>query len=211
MRRNVIDGQKSVDLVLDYQVIDVDTRKPIPNFYVEIWYCNSMGIYSSVVAGGNSDSTDESNISATFLRGIQATDGSSPSLSPFPRPLRGPHNAHHVMVHADTTLYENQTLGTSTYASHIGQAFFHQSLVFEVKRLEAYRSKKQVLTSNTEDMILSQAADKDGVDPLMQYTLMGDGVSDSLFVWVALGINTSFPDLAKSALFLYKSGGVKNA
>lgn len=33
-----------------------------------------QGVYSGVIANGNGDSNDASNINATFLRGIQKTD-----------------------------------------------------------------------------------------------------------------------------------------
>lgn len=74
IRRNIIEEQAGVDIVLDYQVIDVDTCEPVPNVYLEIWHCNATGVYSGVVASGNGVSSDETNIDNTFLRGIQKTN-----------------------------------------------------------------------------------------------------------------------------------------
>ncbi|KAM4062261.1 dioxygenase [Hirsutella rhossiliensis] len=212
VRRNVVDGQKGIDIVLDYQVIDVDTCKPVPNVYVEIWHCNSTGVYSGVVANGNGNAADQPNLSATFLRGIQETnsEGVVSFESLFPGHYGGRTTHIHVMVHANATLYQNQTLGYETYASHVGQAFFDQSLISGVELLEPYRSNEQALTTNAEDMILSQEADADGVDPLMQYALLGDSVSDGLLAWIAFGINTSFASEVTAASFLYDSGGVEN-
>src|SRR5262249_6544228 len=50
------------------------TCEPVPDVYLEMWHCNSTGVYSGVVASGNGDSSDETNIDKTFLRGIQQTD-----------------------------------------------------------------------------------------------------------------------------------------
>ncbi|EEY23454.1 conserved hypothetical protein [Verticillium alfalfae VaMs.102] len=69
VRRNIIEEQEGVNIVLDYQVIDVDTCEPVPNVYLEMWHCNSTGVYSGVIANGNGDSSDESNIDNTWLRG----------------------------------------------------------------------------------------------------------------------------------------------
>lgn len=74
IRQNIVDGQNGVPLILDVQIIDTSTCEPIPALYMEIWHCNSTGVYSGVVANGNGDSNDTSNINQTFLRGIQQTD-----------------------------------------------------------------------------------------------------------------------------------------
>lgn len=37
IRSNLVDGELGVPLHLDIQLVDVDTCKPIPNVYLEIW------------------------------------------------------------------------------------------------------------------------------------------------------------------------------
>lgn len=202
-----------MDIVLDYQVIDVDTCEPVPDVYVEIWHCNSTGVYSGIVASGNGESSDETNIDNTFLRGIQLTDtdGVAQFESVFPGHYTGRATHIHVMVHTNATLYENNTLGNDVYASHVGQAFFDQDLISDVETLSPYSTNTQELTTNADDSILSEEAETDGVDPLMQYTLLGDSVSDGLFAWIAFGINTSYSSEVTPAAFYYASGGVENS
>lgn len=212
MRRNVIEDQGGVDIILDYQIIDVDTCEPVPDVYLEIWHCNSTGVYSGVNANGNGDSADTTNIDATFLRGIQPTDadGVAQFESLFPGHYTGRATHIHVMAHTNATLFENNTLGNDIYASHVGQAFFDQGLISEVELLEPYASNTQELTLNADDGILAEEAATDGVDPLMQYTLLGDSVSDGLFAWLAFGINTTYSDHVEPAVFRYEDGGVEN-
>ncbi|OAA51814.1 Intradiol ring-cleavage dioxygenase, core [Metarhizium rileyi] len=210
IRKNVTEGQSGLDIALDYQVIDVDTCDPVPNVYVEIWHCNSTGVYSGIVAQGNGDSSDEDNINNTFLRGIQKTDsdGVAQFDSLFPGHYTGRTTHIHVMVHTNATELSNHTLGNQVYASHVGQAFFDQDLINAVEELEPYVSNTQNLTANSDDSILS--AEADTVDPLMAYTLLGDSVADGLFAWLAFGINTSYVNQVHPASFYYQDGGVEN-
>ncbi len=74
VRTNLTETQQGVPLYLDLQLVDTSSCEPISGTYVEIWACNSTGVYSGVVSSGNGDSSDTSNIDQTFLRGIQPTD-----------------------------------------------------------------------------------------------------------------------------------------
>ena len=44
----------------------------------------------------------------------------------------------------------------------------------------------------------------------MQYTLLGDSISDGLFAWLAFGISTASYDKIEPAVFYYEDGGVEN-
>jgi protocatechuate 3,4-dioxygenase beta subunit len=64
------------DLVLrfpDIQVIDTKTCEPVPETYIEIWACNSTGVYSGVTSQGNGNPADTTNLNSTAFRGVQAT------------------------------------------------------------------------------------------------------------------------------------------
>lgn len=75
VREDVRETQQGVELILDTQVVDVTTCEPVTNAVIEIWHCNSTGVYSGVVASGNGVGTaDPSNLNNTFLRGLQPTD-----------------------------------------------------------------------------------------------------------------------------------------
>lgn len=212
VRENLVEDQAGLDLIIDYQVIDVETCEPVPNVYVEMWHCNATGVYAGVVANGNGDSTDASNINNTFLRGIQPTDadGVAQFESIFPGHYTGRTPHIHVMVHTNATLQANNTLGLDNYASHVGQAFFDQDLILAVEQLAPYSSNSQPMTSNDEDGIMAQEAATDGVDPVMEYTLLGDSLEDGLFAWLAFGINSTVFKSVSPAAYLYEEGGVTN-
>lgn len=178
--------------------------------YIEIWHCNSTGVYSGVVANGNGESSDASNIDKTFLRGIQKTDtdGVAQFESVFPGHYTGRATHIHVLVHTNATEYSNHTLGNQVYASHVGQSFFDQDLISAVEALEPYKSNTQDITTNADDSILSEEADT--VDPLMAYTLLGETIGDGLLAWLSFGINTSYVGEVTPATFQYESGGVEN-
>ncbi|GKT43636.1 uncharacterized protein ColSpa_03817 [Colletotrichum spaethianum] len=45
----------------------------------------------------------------------------------------------------------------------------------------------------------------------MEYTLLGDSITDGLFAWMAFGINTTLSNSVTPAAFHYAEGGVANA
>lgn len=212
VRQDLVEQQAGVDIVLDYQVIDVDTCEPVADVYLEMWHCNATGVYSGVISSGNGDSSDETNIDKTWLRGIQKTDddGVAQFDSIFPGHYTGRATHIHVMVHANATLLANKTLGHDNYASHVGQAFFDQDLIAAVEQLAPYSSNTQELTDNADDSILGQEVATDGVDPFMEYAMLGDSISDGLFAWLAFGINKTESSSVSPAVYLYEDGGVAN-
>lgn len=128
IRSDLIEDQEGINTVLDYQVIDIDTCDPVPNVYLEMWHCNTTGVYSGIVASGNGDTSDTANINATFLRGIQETDtdGVAQFETIFPGHYLSRATHIHLLVHTNVTVLANGTLGSDVSASHVGQAFFDQ-------------------------------------------------------------------------------------
>ena len=61
-RTNVTDGQEGVPVHLEYQYIDVSTCDAATGLYLETWQANATGVYSGVIANGNGDDTDSTNI-----------------------------------------------------------------------------------------------------------------------------------------------------
>jgi hypothetical protein len=74
IRQDVGENQPGVPLILDLQIIDTTTCKPMTETWVDIWQCNSTGVYGGVVADGNGDSSDSGNVNVTALRGLQKTN-----------------------------------------------------------------------------------------------------------------------------------------
>jgi hypothetical protein len=171
--------------------------------------CNATGVYSGVVATGNGNSNDSSNLDATFLRGIQPTDTDGTSLfkTIFPGHYTGRTMHIHTMVHTNATMLPNGTIQNSV-ASHVGQMYIDQDIIYEVEALYPYTENKQVLTLNSNDTLLAAAAN--GSDPIMEWVYLGDHVSDGIFAWLAFGINQTYVRNVSRAAFLYKEGGVTN-
>jgi protocatechuate 3,4-dioxygenase beta subunit len=213
IRGNLIEDQAGVDTILDYQIIDVDTCEPVSNVYLEMWHCNSTGVYSGVVASSNGQISDTENINKTFLRGIQKTD--SDGVAQFETIFPGHYTSRashiHVLVHQNATVYCNGTLGNSVVSSHVGQAFFDQDLISAVELLAPYSTNTQELTENADDSILAQEVETEGVDPIFEYTFLGDSVADGLFGWLSFGINTTLSSSVTPAASFYATGGVENS
>lgn len=212
IRSDVTDGEDGVPLILDYQVIDVNTCDPIPNIHLELWHCNATGVYSGVVVQGNGNVADQTNLDNTFGRGIQETDadGVAQFETIFPGHYTGRTIHNHLLVHTNAQPFPNGTLGNEISASHIGQAYFDQDLINEVERGQVYLQNQQPLTQNANDFILAQQANTEGVDPLHEYVLLGDSVSEGLFAWLAFGISPSSSRVIQPAVNYYEEGGVKN-
>ncbi|CAI4213221.1 unnamed protein product [Parascedosporium putredinis] len=116
VRSNNIEEQEGVYVAFDTQVIDVDTCEPVPDLYIEIWHCNSTGVYSGVVASGNGAGTaDPTNIDNTFLRGVQSP---TPTASSSRRPYNT--NTQELTLNSeDNILSEEANTGVDPILSYV--------------------------------------------------------------------------------------------
>ncbi|KAK3396225.1 Intradiol ring-cleavage dioxygenase [Sordaria brevicollis] len=208
IRADVTDGEPGVDLALDLQVYDVETCEPVPNVYLEIWHSNSTGVYSGVAAADNGNG-DASNLNSTFLRGLQQTDadGIAQFETIFPGHYGGRATHIHVMVHVDPTVFPNKTIQSNT-ASHVGQIYFDQDLIYEVEAEPVYNTNTDPITTNAQDFLFLQGSQVG--DPVINYVYLGDSVSDGLLGWIGFGINTTLARTVMVAATYYKEGGVAN-
>lgn len=199
-----------MEVILDTQVLDMATCDPVANAMIEIWHCNSTGVYSGIVASGNGDSSDAANINATFLRGLQPTDSLGvaqfTTLFPGHYTSRAPHI--HVLAHFNGTTYANGTYGGG-YVSHVGQIFFDQDLITAVELNFPYSTNTQDLTTNADDSILAEEAATS--DPVVEYSLLGEDVTDGIFAWIAFGIDLTNEYTITPAASLYADGGVEDS
>jgi protocatechuate 3,4-dioxygenase beta subunit len=208
IRSDIGEDQAGVDVVWDLQFINAETCDPIENLTSDIWHCNSTGVYAGVIATGNGDTADTSNINKTFLRGLQTTDaeGVVQYTSIFPGFYSGRATHVHVEAHLDGTILANGTYSGGSIA-HIGQFFFDQDLITEVNTLSPYRSNTNTLTENADDRVV-KAEITNGADPFLNYILLGDTVSDGLFMWVTVSVNKSASYTSSPASDLTANGGV---
>ncbi|RMZ85012.1 hypothetical protein DV738_g301, partial [Chaetothyriales sp. CBS 135597] len=215
IRQDIREDQEGVPVYLDLQIIDTSTCEPVSDLYFDLWHANATGVYSGIVASGNGDSSDTSNIDTTFLRGIQQTDSDGIvqfiTIVPGHYTSRAPHI--HILSHSpdSITVLDNGTLSTAdgTTASHVGQLFFDQDLLTEVGEISPYTENTQDLTLNADDQIL--ASEAESVDPFVEYTLLGDDLSDGILAWISIGIDSSEESTINAAATLYESGGVANS
>ncbi|EKD16062.1 extracellular dioxygenase [Drepanopeziza brunnea f. sp. 'multigermtubi' MB_m1] len=207
VRKDITEDQEGIDLLLDTQVIDVKTCDPVPDAMIEIWHCNATGVYSGVVANGNGDSSDLTNLNATFLRGLQPTDaeGVAQFATLFPGHYTSRATHIHVLAHFNGTQYANGTY-SGGYVSHVGQLFFDQDLITQADTIAPYSSNTQAVTLNSADQILSEEAAT--TDPVVEYSLLGSSIADGIFGWVAFGIDLTSEQSISAAANLYAEGGV---
>jgi len=209
LREDVSEDQAGIALILDAQILDISTCDPITDAVLEIWSCNSTGVYSGVVARGNGvGNADPSNLQNTFMRGLQPTDddGVAQFTTLFPGHYTGRATHIHVLVHFNGTSFDNGTYAGG-YVSHVGQLYFDQSLISEVEATSIYATNTQDLTTNADDNILSVGI-ANGHDPFVEYSYLGDSVEDGIFAWISFGVDLTSQQILTGAGTLTGIGGV---
>ncbi|PTU20308.1 hypothetical protein P175DRAFT_0439284 [Aspergillus ochraceoroseus IBT 24754] len=216
IRSAIAESQEGVPLYLDVQLIDSTTCKPVPEVYLDFWHCNATGVYSGIIASGNGNSDDASNIDTTFLRGLQKTDSEGVAFfeSIFPGHYTSRATHIHVLTHPinETTVNQNNNTISGLYTSHtshVGQIFFDQDLISAVEATEPYASNTQDLTVNADDSILSQELESD-IDPFVEYVYLGKDVSDGILAWVSVVMDASEDSDVTPAAYYTEEGGFEN-
>jgi protocatechuate 3,4-dioxygenase beta subunit len=211
VRSDIREEQEGVDLYADLQIIDVNTCEPVEGLYLDFWHCNATGVYSGIVASGNGDSSDTTNLDNTFLRGLTPTDadGFASFTTIFPGHYTSRATHIHVIGTYNGTLLDNNTY-SGGYSSHVGQIFFDQDLISQVETTSPYSDNAQTLTTNEEDTIFSQSA-ADTFDPVVEYALLGDDVSEGILAWISIGIDMTRAEVISPAGELTSDGGVQYA
>ncbi|THW09375.1 intradiol ring-cleavage dioxygenase [Aureobasidium pullulans] len=212
IRKNITEDQEGVPITLDIQVIDVNTCEPVPDVYIDFWHCNATGVYSGIVTSGNGDSLDTVNVNTTFLRGIAETDteGVATFESIVPGHYTSRANHVHIVTHTNTTLYVNGTMSSGS-VQHVGQLFFDMSLLKQVEATYPYNTNTQDWTTNSEDSILSEETATDGVDPVVEYILLGDDITDGVLAWISMGVDMINNQTITPAGNYYRTGGVMDS
>jgi protocatechuate 3,4-dioxygenase beta subunit len=208
-RQVIAEDETGVALTTELQFIDVNTCTPVNDLWVDFWHSNAVGVHSGVVGASAGESTDTSNVDATFLRGLLPTDvyGLVAFTSIFPGHYAG--RAPHVDVAATYggTFQNNRTYAGGSVV-HAGELFFDQDLVTEVESTSPYVSNTQNLTLNEADEGLVEAASS-GYDPVVEYALLGDTSEDGVFVWISIGVDLTASNNVSAAGALTANGGVQ--
>lgn len=208
VRSDISEDQAGVPLYLEQQYININTCEPIEDLYADIWHCNATGVYAGVVANGNGDSDDETNLDATFLRGIQKTDenGVVSWESVFPGYYQGRTTHVHMVTHMGASQLSNGTI-TGGNVTHVGQLMFDQDLTDEInENVYPYTTNIQSLTTNTEDSVFIAETLTDS-DPVVNYVKMSDDIEDGIFAWITIGVDPGASYNASAAAVLAEDGG----
>ncbi|KAJ5557057.1 Intradiol ring-cleavage dioxygenase [Penicillium frequentans] len=215
IRQNVVEEKycRGVPMYLEIQYIDVNTCQPLPDLYVDIWNANSTGVYSGISESGNYAA---GGWNSTYLRGIQPTDNDG--VAAFDTIVPGHYSGRathtHLLVHTNATILANGTLQINSGSiTHNGQLFYDEALRSAVEASDPYNTNTIEVTSNEEDQWAPEQATS-SYDPFIRYVYLGDDISDGIFAWKEIGINstadyTNDSDYAIAA-YLGANGGYEN-
>ncbi|KAF2108095.1 Intradiol ring-cleavage dioxygenase [Lophiotrema nucula] len=209
VRQNVVEKEPGVPLTYEVQVLDVKTCEPLQGVLLEMWHCNSTGVYGGIAGGNSNGASDDRELNNTMLRGIQPSDkdGVITFETVFPGHYTGRTPHIHVLAHLNATVLPNNTVAGGT-VSHVGQLFFDQSLISAVELTAPYSANTQQLTTNAQDFIMAQEAENG--DPIIEYTYVGSKVEEGLFGWIAFGVDASANHTVNAAASYGANGGKAN-
>jgi protocatechuate 3,4-dioxygenase beta subunit len=177
------EGYEGVPLSLKVTVVDTTTCQPIQWAAVDIWHCNSQGVYSGFSA--------ESTAGMTFFRGIQFTDGNG--LSTFDTIYPGWYSGRvthiHVKVHINSTEDSEDTLDGG-HVSFVGQFFFNDTITNEIGELYPYSQHSSVAKTPLEDDNIFTTYD--GEDTMLSLSLVdvSKGYYGGVVAEIKLGVDS---------------------
>ena len=128
-----------------YQIVDC-VRKPLPDATVDIWHCDSAGVYSDIAAEGTTGHD--------YLRGYQVTNGGG--IAQFTTVLPGWYSGRAVHVHVKI-----RTTGTDGNAYEFtSQLFFSEDFKAAYLATAPYAAKGTPDTTNDTDMHYADVGDQ---------------------------------------------------
>lgn len=112
------------------------------------------------------------------------------------------------------TIFNNQTINADNNITHIGQLFWDEDVRAAVEETSPYNTNAQAITTNDEDMWDIVQANT-YYDPFPQYVYLGADVTDGIFAWIQIGVNTSAnyvdDEYYAVAAYIDEDGGHANA
>jgi hypothetical protein len=98
--------------------------------------------------------------------------------------------------------------GTGTM-SHIGQFYFDQTLLDQVEATAPYNTNKQAWTKNAQDFLIA-AGVANNDDPVINYVFLGNKVTDGVFGFITVGVDTTAKRQISVASWWGANGGQTN-
>jgi protocatechuate 3,4-dioxygenase beta subunit len=181
VRQNVVEDRVGVPLALALTVVDASTCEPIRDAAVDIWHCDAQGLYSGVAPEGSEG--------ATFLRGVQLTDGDG--LAEFATVYPGQYPGRTTHIHLKVHIGGRQSDGTYSggHVAHTGQLFTSDQRDAEVFALDPYAQNTAAITPRDADGIYR---DQGGSSAVLALEPAGKSLTrDGLTARATLGVARS--------------------
>lgn len=173
--------QSGIPLTLTVTVVDTENAcAPYVNAQVDIWHCNSAGVYS--------DQAAESTTTEQWLRGYQLTDsnGKVTFVTIIPGWYSGRTTHIHLRLRSTYSTASSTTDGTNTT-----QLFFSQAFDDMVSTTVApYSAEGANPTTNASDRVYSEQEDGDNVLAVSGDTTNGYTASVTIYLPIAAATST---------------------
>jgi len=179
VRKDVSEGYKGLPTRLEFLIVDQDCN-PVPNATLEIWHCDTFGVYSGDIDGNNDafcTGGDAEAAAALWYRGIQTAgaDGRVTFDTNFP----GWYGGRATHIHFKVSVGNTQYL--------VSQVFFDEAL-----KTEIYNSQPNYVATNNPGYQLN-ATDKVIMESnlvMSEVTMSTAKQSDgAMLAWKAITIN----------------------
>lgn len=112
-----------------------------------------------------------------------------------------------MIAHLNATVLPNNTL-TGGSIAHVAQLFWDQDLINAVEATYPYSENDITITENADDRVFGLESEDDGDDPVFEYVYLGDDLSDGLFGWITVAVNTSATYDPSYSYVYTASGGI---
>ena len=183
------EGRPGIPFTLSITVLNTNTCTPISKALVDIWHCDSVGIYSHFVdasLGQMNAKTDNT----TFFRGQQLTqtNGVAVFKTIYPGWYRGRATHIHIKVHIGANL---TTIGSAIHAkgghvSHTGQLYFDDVLTDRVATISPYSTHTITRVRNNEDGIFEDA---DATNMIIPIKFVGSDFTKGVTGQITVGVD----------------------
>ena len=173
LRGDVTEGRPGIPLALKIVVLDARSCRPLAGAAVDIWHCDSQGVYSGFTQasampspppdaappGGTPTGQPPLNPpgdAQTFLRGIQiaAADGVAGFRTILPGCYPGRTNHIHFKVRIDGAAAGKTYQGG--HVAHTGQVFFPEEIAAALMQAAPYAAHKVHRTTQQEDGVFTR-------------------------------------------------------
>ncbi|KAK1449025.1 hypothetical protein CMEL01_08340 [Colletotrichum melonis] len=203
IRSNITEDQIGILMHMELQFVDVNTCKPVPALFIDIWGANATGGYSG--AESPAGISGFGGLNSTFLRGIQITD--EHGVASFDLIVPGhyyPRATHtHIVAWGNATTFPNGTIAgglatDDTFIRYVGQLYYEQKLRDAVDPIWPYNTNTDKDNfKNVDDYILAEnktlngntAGDLGAYDPFVKYAYFTDDLTDGIFAWHTIGVD----------------------